>query len=55
MISKDYLVNIPTPKTNTLHDSNTSNLTDISSNMYSPGEFSNLVYNSNLENSNIIK
>lgn len=55
MISKDYLDNIPTPTTNILHDNNNYNLTDLSSNIYSPGEFNNLVYNSNLDNSDIIK
>lgn len=55
MISKDYLDNIPTPTTNILHNNDDRNLTDLSSNIYYPGQFNNLVYNSNLDNSDIIK
>ena len=55
MINKDYLNNIPIPTTNTLHNFTAHDLTADSSNIHSLSEFNNLVYNSNLENSNTIK
>lgn len=55
MINKDYLNNIPVPTTNTLHNFSAHSLTDTSTNVHSLSEFDNLVYNSNLENSNTIK
>lgn len=55
MINKDYLNNIPVPTTNTLHNFSAHSLTDTYTNVHSLSEFDNLVYNSNLENSNTIK
>ena len=55
MISKNYLENIPAPKTNTLHDSKEHNLTNLLYNNHTLSEVNNLILNSNLEDSNIIK
>ncbi|WP_055185344.1 hypothetical protein, partial [Clostridium paraputrificum] len=55
MISKNYLDNIPEPTSNILHNSYEKNLTDLSSTKCSEGQFNNLVFNSNLDDSNIIK
>lgn len=55
MISKNYIDNIPEPTSNILHDSTKKNLTNLSSDNCSYGEFNNLILNSNLDNSNMIK
>lgn len=55
MINKMYIDNIPEPKTNILHDSNVHNLSSLSSSYCSENQFNNLVLNSNLEDSNLIK
>lgn len=55
MINKTYIDNIPEPKTNILHDTSAHNLTNLSSSYCSENQFNNLVLNSNLDNSNIIK
>lgn len=55
MVDKNYLSNIPVPTSNILHDSTEHNLSNLSYNTYSQYEVNNLIFNSNLENSNIIK
>ena len=55
MINKNYIDNIPEPTSNILHDSTKKNLTSLSSDNCSYGEFNNLILNSNLDNSNMIK
>lgn len=55
MISKNYIDNIPEPTSSILHNSTEKNLSDLSSDYYSYGQFNNLILNSNLDNSNIIK
>jgi len=55
MINTDYLKNIPDPKRNILHEISDKNLTNISPNSCSENEFSNLLLNSNLEQSDLIK
>jgi hypothetical protein len=55
MIDINYINTIPGPNTNILHNSTTSNLTNIKSNSYSENEFNNLILNSNLYNYRNIK
>lgn len=55
MIDRNYLGNIPDPKTNILHDSTEHNLTSLSYNNHTLNEVNNLILNSNLEDSNVIK
>lgn len=55
MISKNYIDNIPEPKSNILHNSYEKTLTNLSSDNCSAGQFNNLVLNSNLDDSNMIK
>lgn len=55
MINKTYIDNMPDPKSNILHDSTQHNLTNLSSETCSPGQFNNLILNSNLDDSNVIK
>lgn len=55
MISKNYIDHIPEPKSNILHNSYEKNLTSLSSDNCSEGQFSNLILNSNLNDSNLIK
>ena len=55
MIDKSYIDNMPDPKSNILHDSTQHNLTNLSSETCSPGQFNNLILNSNLDDSNVIK
>lgn len=55
MISKNYINSIPEPESNIIHDSNQNNLTDLSSDNCFYEQFNNLVLNSNLDNSNMIK
>lgn len=55
MINSDYLKNIPDPKKNVLHEISNQNLTTLSFNPRSENEFSNLLLNSNLEQSGVIK
>lgn len=55
MIDKLFLKNMPNPKSNILHSSKDYNLTDLFYNTNTLSEVNNLILNSNLENSNIIK
>jgi hypothetical protein len=55
MIDRSYFNTIQDTNINILHNSNNDNLTNILSNSYSKSEFNNLILNSNLDNSNIIK
>lgn len=55
MIDKSYIDNMPDPKSNILHDSAQHNLSSLSSDTCSQGQFNNLILNSNLDNSNVIK
>ena len=55
MVDKSYIDNIPDPKSNILHDLTQHNLTNLSSDICSQGQFNNLILNSNLDNSQIIK
>ena len=55
MISKNYIDNIPEPKSKILHNSYEKNLTNLSCDNCSEGQFNNLVLNSNLGDSNMIK
>lgn len=55
MINKDYINNVPDPKTNILHSSTHHDSTNFLFNTYSENEFNNLVLNSNLDNYNTIK
>jgi len=55
MIDKCYIDNIPDPQSNILHDSSQHNLTNLSSDTCSQNQFNNLILNSNLDDSNIIK
>lgn len=55
MISKNYFDNVPEPKSNILHNSYEKNLTSLSSDNCSEGQFNNLIFNSNLDDSNMIK
>lgn len=55
MINKEYLKNIPEPKTNILHNYTHDKLTNPATDLYSQNEFNNLVLNSNLDEPNIIK
>ena len=55
MISKNYIDNIPEPKSNILHNSYDKTMTNLSSDNCSAGQFNNLVLNSNLDDSNMIK
>lgn len=55
MIDKNYLYNIPEPTSNILHNSYKRNLTDLSPTMCYESQFNNLILNSNLDDSNIIK
>ena len=55
MINKSYLENIPDLKTNILHNSKEHNLTNLLYTTHTLSEVNNLILNSNLEDSNIIK
>lgn len=55
MIDKNYLQNIPDPKINILHNSIEHNLTSLSYNTHTLNEVNNLILNSNLDDSNVIK
>lgn len=55
LLGKNYIDNIPEPKSNILHDSYKKNLTILSYDNCSQIEFSNLLFNSNLNDPNIIK
>ena len=55
MLNKNYINNIPEPQSNILHDSSEKNITSLSYDNFFYGQFNNLVLNSNLDNSNIIK
>lgn len=55
MIDKNYLQNMPTPQSNILHDSIKHNLTNLSYNTHTLNEVNNLILNSNLEDSNVVK
>lgn len=55
MINRNYINNIPDPKTNILHSSTHHDSTNFPFNTYSENEFNNLVLNSNLDNYNTIK
>lgn len=55
MISKNFLDSVPEPNLNILHNSYEKNLTNLSPDHCSETQFSNLLFNSNLDDSNIIK
>lgn len=55
MIRKNYFNNVPESKSNILHNSYERSLINLSSDNCSEGQFSNLVFNSNLDDSNMIK
>ena len=55
MLNNDYIDNIPEPKSNILHEPYYVNLTNLSFDSCSQYQFSNLIFNSNLDDSNIIK
>ncbi len=52
MIDQKYLKNISTANSSTLHEYTNQHIYDLP---YSENEFNNLLYNSNLNQSNIIK
>lgn len=52
MINQEYLKNVSAVNNNTLHEYTNQNIYD---SPHSENEFNNLLYNSNLDQSNIIK
>lgn len=55
MLNEQYFKNMPSPDKNILHEYTAQNLSNFSISSCNSNEFNNLLFNSNLEKSNMIK